>query len=310
MILILLKQNALQLAAAEAKAAMHGWEFWKDTRELVDGIIAFPNKRKVPQHLGMARRVIKVKQTCPVQELEETIKSMRWTWITHPYKVALTKKSGPSEKEVADLIWNAQNNPRVDMTRPKTIVDVVLAGDTAYIGARSWEEHEKFQERTADKLPAPHPSAMAPEMARALVHLGCTNRVHDPFCGAGGFLIEGGLAGLHMSGSDINPDMIARARKNCRGFGLRPQLSVRDATQWVPRVPALVTDLPYGKNTQHVNLVPLLEAFLERARQSTKRVIIGLPMRMPTIRGWKVRWHTTSYVHRGMTRHFHVLEKS
>ena len=93
--------------------------------------------------------------------------------------------------------------------------------------------------------------------------------------------------------------------KNC---SRNVTLSKADATEHIPRVTAIITDLPYGVSTSPVDLQELTKKFLKRASASTKRVIMGVPRAVQTP-GWNVRLYTTMYVHKVMTRHFYVLER-
>ncbi|WP_020375227.1 hypothetical protein [Sulfobacillus thermosulfidooxidans] len=56
----------------------------------------------------------------------------------------------------------------------------------------------------------PYPAMMIPQVARSLIHLILkhqprTKRLFDPFMGSGTSLVEGLVAGLEVSGSDLNP---------------------------------------------------------------------------------------------------------
>ena len=67
--------------------------------------------------------------------------------------------------------------------------------------------------------------------------------------------------------------------------------------------------MPYGKNTKPVALQQLLDAFLIRAAQSTRKIVLGLPQQTSFFEPWVVRSYLTSYVHKSMTKHFYVLER-
>ncbi len=308
-ILFILKGNHPELATAETKAAMHGWGFWKDKREPVDSLLFFNNKRKVPKNLGLTHRVIKVCWTCSPEKTVETLKKVRWKF-KGTYRVSLTKLTHHPlmEREVADIIWHTINRPKVSLDNPDNIIDVLISKNRTYVGIRKWEDDEKWVSRRADNWPMMHPSAMHPTVARAMMNLACATRVHDPFCGAGGFLLEGAHAGITVSGADIDPHMILRARKNTRYYRVKPELRIVDAIEWLPRVKAMVTDLPYGKNTKNADISALLESFLINAHSKTNRIVLGIHTKLPKQDLWNVRFHSSTYVHKNMTRHFYVLE--
>lgn len=327
-ILFDLNGKELDLAVAEAKAFAYGWKWWSHKEE-ADGQLLFLSRGRVRVHkfskakLGLTHRIIKVLATCSPKEkdIEKAILSIPWKLHIKKktYRVSLSgklsekvsgvaKDSGMSERDVAKMLWPLAGQ-NVNLSKPQVIIDVIIGQKKVYIGLRVWTQEESFQGRRAHLLPASHPSMMHPTISRALTQMSCAKKIHDPFCGAGGLLVEASLAGVHVSGADIDADMLKRARKNCSAYGLRPTLRLSDAILWQPRVQAIVTDMPYGKNTRPVALQHLFDAFLIRAGQSTSRAVIGLPCTLNIPKGWVLRAHLSSYVHKSMTKHFLVLEK-
>ena len=75
----------------------------------------------------------------------------------------------------------------------------------------------------------------------------------DPFCGTGGILLEAGLIGIHIIGSDIEQKMIDGCQKNLEFYHLKNfQLfcaDIGDISQYVSSVDAIVTDFPYARAT-------------------------------------------------------------
>jgi tRNA (guanine10-N2)-dimethyltransferase len=319
-LLFLINQKEEELAVAEAKAIAYGWEWWTHKERPIDGVLLLPRQRVRDVSLkrsppGLSHSVVKLLATCPVGNLRSTLTALPWKRIVgdSSYRVRLvnkTEKTIPyTERELANAIASSYKGS-IDLEHPDITIDIVVTKDAAHIGLRLWEQKEDFQARRAHLLPAMHPSMMHPAIARALVNISCARRIHDPFCGAGGLLIEAGLAGRQASGADIEQSMLVRARQNTHGFKLRPNLRIADATVWLPRAQAIITDMPYGKNTKPVALSHLFEAFLSRAKPSTRRIIVGLPTAIPVPKGWVLRAHITSYVHKSMTKHFYVLERN
>lgn len=308
-VLFLLKQQYLDLAVAEAKAASHGWGWWQHDERPIDGTLLLQTRRRM-QHLALSRFATKVLLTCAPADVLQALSKAKLP-VKGSFKVVVTKQAAAkiTGREAAAAAWNRIRKPKVDLGHPDTIIDVIITSGIAYVGIRQWTNTEDFESRRAHLRPVLHPSGMHPALARALVTLSCAASIHDPFCGAGGLLIEAGLAQKRVSGADIDPAMIARARVNCSQAKLRPELRVADATLWVPRVQAVIADLPYGRSTRPQALKPLLDAFLHRAQQSTSRAVIGLPGEISMPGEWAVRAHFSVYVHKSMTRHFYVLEK-
>ena len=137
-----------------------------------------------------------------------------------------------------------------------------------------------FQKRRAHLLPAGHPAMTHPRLARAMVNLSGAKEVLDPFCGGGGILIEAGLCGLNGVGFDIDEKMLERARKNMDYFRIKDySMKKQDARTFSGSYKAVVTDLPYGKNTKVVgDLEELYLSFLKNIkRNNLKKVVVGFP---------------------------------
>lgn len=64
--------------------------------------------------------------------------------------------------------------------------------------------------------------------------------IYDPFCGTGTVLLEAGLLGYGVAGSDLNPAMVAAATQNLAQLKLTGPVCVHDAAQKMalPFVPA------------------------------------------------------------------------
>ena len=68
-----------------------------------------------------------------------------------------------------------------------------------------------FEERKVQHRPFFSPISLHPKLARVLVNISAIKRdetLLDPFCGTGGILIEAGLIGAKVIGSDIEEKMI------------------------------------------------------------------------------------------------------
>ncbi|MBM3309855.1 MAG: hypothetical protein FJY77_06315, partial [Candidatus Altiarchaeales archaeon] len=113
---------------------------------------------------------------------------------------------------------------KVDLTKPERTVCVFkLAGK--FIAGFEIPIEKNFEERHPLKRPFFHPTSMKPKTARMLVNLACMQKgetLLDPFCGAGGILIEAGLLGLKTYGWDIDRVMLEGCRKNVRHYARFP----------------------------------------------------------------------------------------
>lgn len=81
-----------------------------------------------------------------------------------------------------------------------------------------------------------HIGMTPPKLAQIMINLAePSQKIYDPFCGTGTFLIEAMLMGKHALGSDLNPTMIQASKTNCQWIcekkNLQPNFKIfeRDA---------------------------------------------------------------------------------
>jgi tRNA G10 N-methylase Trm11 len=110
--------------------------------------------------------------------------------------------------------------------------------------ARSYAAHEHKPHQLSSALPA--------RVARAMVSLVAKpgDRVIDPCCGTGTILLEAWAAGASAVGGDVNPKLAGMTRENLEHFRRPPWVCAADATTLWVTGDAVVTDLPYGRQTQ------------------------------------------------------------
>jgi len=196
-------------------------------------------------------------------------------------------------------------HPPVDLTSPE--VTYTMFGDT--LTEDVWENNEDFESRKSHRQPAPHPTAMHPKLARAMVNLSRSQDILDPFCGSGGILIEAALMGVKAKGVDIDKDMIERARKNLEHFGVEADLDVGDARESL-EAEAIVTDLPYGRNSKADDLRKLYSTFLANAKAQTVVVAFPSTVDATTIsqEHWRIVDTFTWTLHRSLSKNIYILE--
>jgi len=174
----------------------------------------------------------------------------------------------------------------------------------------------KYQERRAHLLPAPHPAMAHPKIARVMVNLSKAKQILDPCCGAGGILIEAVLCGIKAKGFDIDKRMIERAKinlKHCEIEGVI--LKQQDATTFTETIEAVVTDLPYAKNTKvSAPLAELYAAFFHNLeRNKIKRAVIGFPNTIDYrkfTKGFTIENEFTYYLHKSLSKRIVVIRRS
>jgi tRNA (guanine10-N2)-dimethyltransferase len=222
------------------------------------------------------------------------------------------------EEKVGSLVKGS-----VDLEKPETVVRVFCVGKKFFVTEELFEYSEKrFSCRQVNARPFFHPTSLQPKWARLLVNLSGvkTGVVLDPFCGAGGVLLESGDMGLKAVGVDKDETMVEGARENLWFFRLENRCKVdqADFLEWTSRrsFDAVVTDLPYGRSSKLFGkkLEGLYEkAFKKMHEHSPRLVVMGpkdlSPMLSKT--GWTVKSKYSVYVHKTLKRWIHqCLEES
>ncbi len=217
-------------------------------------------------------------------------------------------------------------NRRVNLVHPDIELRAVLTADTAYIGIKKAEINTShFQQRRGHLRPFLSPVTMHPKIARALVNLSGVKKnevLIDPFCGTGGILIEAGLLGVRVIGSDVEKKMIDGCQKNLEFYHLSSYelhcFDIGDIPQHVPHVDAVVTDFPYAKATTTKGEKP--ERLYNRAFEiiahilgEKRRAVVGVSSEAMVSVGEQ---HLTLVdvfpvrAHRSLTRYFVVYSKN
>jgi len=201
---------------------------------------------------------------------------------------------------------------KVNLTNPDLEFTILDATKTL-LGIKLWENTDLFEERKAHLRPVLHPTATDPRLARAMINLASANKeVLDPFCGAGGTLLEATTIGIKSIGTDIDPLMIKRAMLNLIEEP-NVELLELDALTWQTPVECVVTDLPYGKSSKlDGSIENLLTKFLNHYINITNRIVVCFPenTQINIPKEWKVKYDFNIYIHKSLTRKILVLVKS
>jgi tRNA (guanine10-N2)-dimethyltransferase len=234
---------------------------------------------------------------------------------------SISRESKPVIKEIADVYTQ---NKKVSLQKPDVEIRVIISENDVYVGELITSiSRTQFEERKAQHRPYFSPISLHPKIARALVNLsGIKNNqtIFDPFCGTGGILIEAGLIGCRVIGSDISDKMIEGTKQNLQFYNITNYdifvSDVGDVKKTIlKKVDSVVTDFPYGKSTTTKG-EEILELY-ERAFKSISEIIktngiavIGIPNEeliplskqyFSLIKIYKIP------VHRSLTRYFIVL---
>lgn len=229
--------------------------------------------------------------------------------------------------KVIDRLGDVYTKQRtVNLVHPDVELRAVITADTAYVGVKKAEINTShFQQRRGHLRPFLSPVTMHPKIARALVNLASLKKndvVLDPFCGTGGILIEAGLMGIRVIGSDVEKKMIEGCRNNLEFYHLNDYelfcADIGEIMKHVTSVDAVVTDFPYAKATTTKGEKPsqLYDRgfdVISRLLKKHRRAVVGLSSEETGSLGERYLTRLNVFpirAHRSLTRYFVVYEKN
>jgi tRNA (guanine10-N2)-dimethyltransferase len=230
--------------------------------------------------------------------------------------------SKPIIKILAD---DYTTNRKVNLKNSDIDVRAIITDSKVYVGLKKAEiNRSQFTERRVQNRPFFSPISLHPKLARALVNLSEVSSgetLLDPFCGTGGILIEAGLMGFNVVGSDIEEKMIEGCKKTLEFYNITNyQLHCSDIgeiNRYITTVDSIVTDLPYGKSTttKGEDIIQLYDRSFSNISNLLKtgcKAVVGIQNEDLISLGEKYLSFVEKYsfkVHRSLTRHFVVFEK-
>ena len=214
------------------------------------------------RRLGYTHEVHQIIKKSNMNDFEEDMCSITWQeYINENFAVRLKRFNSPVdtvaiERKAGSLILQKTEGIKVNLSKPKTLVRLVAFNDIIYIATEKYHLDKKhFEDIKPHKRPFFYPGSMSPKLARCMVNLSRVSEgqlLLDPFCGTGGILIEAGLIGCKVVGSDINWKMKNGTAINLEYCGINDfktfHLDVRELKMY-EKVAAVVTDPPYGIST-------------------------------------------------------------
>jgi len=230
--------------------------------------------------------------------------------------------SQPIVKTLAEVYTK---NRKVILENPDIEIRGLITDSKLYVGLKISEiDRSQFEDRKVQHRPFFSPISLHPKVARALVNLTSIKRnqvLLDPFCGTGGILLEAGLMGIRIIGSDVEEKMIEGCKKTLDYYKIKNTLlycsDIGEIQNYIDNVDAIATDLPYGKSTTTKG--EKMDQLYERAFESMSNVlkkdgkaVIGLSNRDLIHLGKKYFKLEEQYdfkIHRSLTRHFVVFRK-
>lgn len=229
------------------------------------------------------------------------------------------------ERDLGAEILAVTRGTKVLLREPDKTFLGVLSPDRFVLGlVKARRRRGEVSARRPRKRPFFHPSTMQPKLARCMVNLARARPgelLLDPFCGAGGHLIEGALIGCKVVGLDISGRMVKGALRNLQVYGAHAEALVLADARDLPisEVDSITTDPPYGRasSTAGIDARNLLAGFLAEAASVLDIghfMCIATPHALNTnslyeSKGFEIAERYEVYVHRSLTRDISVLKR-
>ena len=270
-LLCIQSQEHPELPLAELKAVMECENIDADVERVCEGLVILSDipedmlseyYRILTRRLGYTHEVHELILKTSVDTLDEDVSQIDWSgYIDNSFAVRVKRIHSQVdtvgyERKLGTLILNNSENIKVNLTKPDSLIRVAAYGDELFVGIERIKLNKKhFEESKPHKRPFFYPGSMNPKLARCMVNLSRIKEgelLLDPFCGTGGILIEAGLIGCKLVGSDIYWKMQNGTAINLDYYGITDyrtfHLDVRELKMY-EKVASVVTDPPYGIST-------------------------------------------------------------
>lgn len=232
-------------------------------------------------------------------------------------------KSQTIVERLADIY---SKNRIVNLENPDIEIRAVITDSIVYVGIKIFElKRSQFEHRKVQFRPFFSPISLHPKLARIMVNLSLIKKgdiLLDPFCGTGGILLEAGLIGAKVIGSDVELKMIEGSRDTLKHYKIKDyklfRSDIGDISNNLNVVDSVVTDFPYGKSTttKGENMSKLYTRAFKSISGVLKKkgiLIAGLPNPDAISLGKKYLKIFNVYeikVHASLTRYFALFYKN
>lgn len=270
-LLCIQSQEHPELPLAELRAVIECENMDADVDRITEGLVVLRNishdnfmdyYQILTKRLGYTHEVHEHILKTDVKNIDKDVLTVDWSdFIDENFAVRVKRIRSEIdtvgyERKLGTLILENSTNIKVNLSKPNTLVRVVAFGDDLYVGIERIKLNKKhFEDSKPHKRPFFYPGSMNPKLARCMVNLSRIKEgelLLDPFCGTGGILIEAGLIGCKIVGSDIYWKMQNGTAINLDYYGIEDyrtfHLDVRELKMY-EKVASVVTDPPYGIST-------------------------------------------------------------
>ena len=270
-LLCIQSQEHPELPLAELKAVMECENIDAQVESVCEGLVILSDipedklceyYKILTRRLGYTHEVHELILKSSVDSLDEDVSQIDWSgYISESFAVRVKRIHSQIdtvgyERKLGTLILDNSEDIRVNLSKPDSLIRVAAFGDELFVGIERIKLNKKhFEESKPHKRPFFYPGSMNPKLARCMVNLSRIKEgelLLDPFCGTGGILIEAGLIGCKLVGSDIYWKMQNGTAINLDYYGITDyrtfHLDVRELKMY-EKVASVVTDPPYGIST-------------------------------------------------------------
>ena len=270
-LLCIQSQEHPELPLAELKAVIECENIDAEIDRITEGLVVLKNisqdnfmgcYRILTKRLGYTHEVHEHILKTDVENLDKDVLTVDWSKLIDKNFAVRVKRIRSEidtvgyERKLGTLILENSSDIKVNLSKPNTLIRVVAFGDDLYVGIERIKLNKKhFEDSKPHKRPFFYPGSMNPKLARCMVNLSRVKEgelLLDPFCGTGGILIEAGLIGCKLVGSDIYWKMQNGTAINLDYYGITDyrtfHLDVRELKMY-EKVASVVTDPPYGIST-------------------------------------------------------------
>ncbi len=270
-LLCIQSQEHPELPLAELTAVMECENIDAQLEKITEGLVILNNisndnideyYKILTRRLGYTHEIHEIIIKTDVDNLDDDVSAIDWSkYIDETFAVRVKRFHSEidtvgTERNIGTLILDNCSKLKVNLTKPKSLVRVVAFHNNVYVAIEKIKLNKRhFEDSKPHKRPFFYPGSMNPKLARCMVNLSRIKEgelLLDPFCGTGGILIEAGLIGCRLVGSDINWKMKNGTSINLDYYGITDyrtfKLDVRELKMY-EKVSSVVTDPPYGIST-------------------------------------------------------------
>ncbi|EKQ55636.1 MAG: TIGR01177 family protein [Methanobacterium sp. Maddingley MBC34] len=267
-IAMLLSKEHTTLPMAEVEAVLECERINYHIKEEHDGLLILEMPNETPDNMiGIIKRLSFTHEVFHIliqtneDKLIGEVQEYPWNDIVKSdYAVRVKKMDKKSqfntsklEWEMGSIIHKAAPDVRVNLEYPSIFIRTILRDGEVIVGQRIGQISKKhFFNLKPHKRPFFYPGSMSPKLARCMVNLTRIKKgqtLLDPFCGTGGILIEAGIIGARVIGTDIDYKMVKGTKENLEHCGVGDYHVFREDARKLElptKVDAIVTDPPYG----------------------------------------------------------------